>query len=109
MALYKTGNPVPSSAMPDIWDDNQVQDIMINSDELEVETRTGKIQPTWSGLVKINADAIEETRQNLIPLSKQYMTLEAAQADIANIPEGSTTYVRSSDDAYLAIEYKNTG
>ncbi len=25
------------------------------------------------------------------------MTLEAAQADIANIPEGSTTYVRSSD------------
>ncbi len=37
------------------------------------------------------------------------MTIEAAQADIANIPEGSTTYVRSSDDAYLAIEYKNTG
>ena len=107
MALYKTGNPVPSSAMPDIWDDNQVQDIMINSDELEVETRTGKIQPTWSGLVKINADAIEETRQNLIPLSRQYMTLDAAQADIANIPEGSTTYVRSSDDSALAFEVMN--
>lgn len=51
----------------------------------------------------------DEIRQNIIPLSKQYMTIEAAQADIANIPEGSTTYVRSSDDAYLAIEYKNTG
>ncbi|EOG8028298.1 hypothetical protein ACUU0S_10870, partial [Klebsiella pneumoniae] len=91
MALYKTGNPVPSSAMPDIWDDNHVQDIMINSDELEVETRTGKMQPTWAGLVKKNEDEIEETRQNLIPLSRQYMTLAAAQADIANIPEGSST------------------
>ncbi|MCP6629466.1 hypothetical protein NL507_30130, partial [Klebsiella pneumoniae] len=66
-------------------------------------------QPTWSGLVKINADAIEETRQNLIPLSKQYMTLEAAQADIANIPVNSTTYVRSQDGSALADEYINNG
>lgn len=50
MALYKTGNPVPSSAMPDIWDDNHVQDIMINSDELEVETRTGKCSRPGRGL-----------------------------------------------------------
>jgi hypothetical protein len=28
----------------------------------------------------------DEIRQNLIPLSKQYMTLADAQADIANIP-----------------------
>ena len=42
MALYKTGNPVPSSAMPDIWDDNHVQDIMINSDELEVGKRAAR-------------------------------------------------------------------
>ena len=107
MALYKTGNPVPSSAMPDIWDDNQVQDIMINSDELEVETRTGKIKPTWAGIVKNNADAIEYTRQNLIPLSRQYMTLADAQADIANIPVGSATYVRSQDGSALADEYIN--
>ncbi|HHT1170878.1 TPA: hypothetical protein ACTYB9_005600 [Klebsiella michiganensis] len=64
MALYKTGNPVPSSAMPDVWDNNHVQDIMINSDKLEVETRTGKIQPTWAGVVKANADAIEELMQS---------------------------------------------
>lgn len=107
MALYKTGNPVPSSAMPDVWDNNHVQDIMINSDELEVETRTGKMQPTWAGLVKKNEDEIEDARQNLIPLSRQYMTLEAAQADIANIPEGSTTYYRSPDDSALAIEVIN--
>ena len=107
MALYKTGNPVPSSAMPDIWDDNQVQDIMINSEDLEVETRTGKMQLTWAGLVKKNEDEIEDTRQNLIPLSRQYMTLAAAQADIANIPEGSTTYYRSTDDSALAVEVIN--
>ncbi len=49
----------------------------------------------------------DEIRQNLIPLSKQYMTIEAAQADIANIPAGSTTYVRSQDGSSLADEYIN--
>ncbi len=51
---------------------------------------------------------VEEARQNLIPLSRQYMTL-AAQADIANNPEGSTTYYRSPDDSALAIEVMNVG
>ncbi|MDW6105236.1 hypothetical protein SBT07_28005, partial [Klebsiella pneumoniae] len=51
----------------------------------------------------------DEVRQNIIPLGKQYQTLAAAQADIANIPEGSTTFVRSIDDAFLAIEYRNVG
>lgn len=50
---------------------------------------------------------VEKTRQNLIPLSRQYMTLADAQADIANIPEGSTTYYRSPDDSALAIEVIN--
>jgi hypothetical protein len=49
----------------------------------------------------------EETRQNLIPLSRQYATLAAAQADIANIPDGSATYVRSADGSSLADEYIN--
>ncbi|MFU8670518.1 hypothetical protein ACNAT9_28600, partial [Klebsiella pneumoniae] len=38
-----------------------------------------------------------------------YQTLEAAQADIANIPVGSTTYYRSPDDSALAIEVMNVG
>ncbi len=107
MALYKTGNPVPSSAMPDVWDNNRVQDEILNSEELEVETRTGIMTPTWKGVLKKNEDEIEETRQNLIPLSRQYATLTAAQADIANIPVGSTTYYRSSDDSALAVEVIN--
>ncbi|MGY7972339.1 hypothetical protein L1Q33_09145, partial [Klebsiella pneumoniae] len=109
MALYKTGNPVPSSAMPDVWDNNRVQDEILNSEELEVETRTGIMTPTWKGVLKKNEDEIEETRQNLIPLSRQYMTLAAAQADIANIPVNSTTYVRSQDGSALADEYINNG
>lgn len=109
MALYKTGNSVPSSAMPDVWDNNRVQDGILNSEELEVETRTGVMTPTWKGVLKKNDDAIEYTRQNLIPLSRQYMTLAAAQADIANIPDGSTTYYRSPDDSALAIEVINNG
>lgn len=51
--------------------------------------------------------AADLVRQTLVPLSKQYMTLANAQADIANIPTGSTTYVRSPDDNTLAIEYMN--
>ena len=35
------------------------------------------------------------------------MTLADAQADITNIPEGSTTYYRSPDDSALAIEVVN--
>lgn len=61
-------------------------------------------------LEKVSADAsrvVEETRQNLIPLSRQYMTEEDALADIANIPEGSTTYVRSISGSALANEYIN--
>ncbi|HID2509076.1 TPA: hypothetical protein ACXGIJ_001499, partial [Klebsiella pneumoniae] len=67
------------------------------------------MQPTWAGLVKKNEDEIEDARQNLIPLSRQYMTLAAAQADIANIPVNSTTYVRSQDGSALADEYINNG
>lgn len=51
--------------------------------------------------------ASEEVRETLIPLSRQYDTLAAAQADIANIPVGSTTYYRSPDDDALAVEVMN--
>ncbi|MFK3521443.1 hypothetical protein OLW57_28405, partial [Klebsiella pneumoniae] len=64
---------------------------------------------TWRGMMAKNEALTEETRQNLIPLSRQYMTLVDAQADIANIPEGSTTYVRSAGGNSLADEYINNG
>ncbi|MCA4958118.1 hypothetical protein K1S38_16905, partial [Klebsiella pneumoniae] len=118
MTQYNTGNPVPSSAMPDIWDNNATIDEFVNSPELTLTTRTGTERDTLAGIQKKSDDqrvqmaedgaaVVEETRQNLIPLSRQYMTLAAAQADIANIPQGSTTYYRSPDDSALAIEVIN--
>lgn len=120
MTQYNTGNPVPSSAMPDIWDNNATIDEFVNSPELTLTTRTGTERDTLAGIQKKSDDqrvqmaedgaaVVEETRQNLIPLSKQYATLAAAQADIVNIPEGSTTYYRSPDDGALAIEVINNG
>ena len=99
-------NPPLGSASPAVLLDNAERlDNLVNSDALTVPDRAGVDLDTWRGFMAKN----DEIRQNLVPLSKQYMTPEAAQADILNIPDGSTTYVRSSDDAYLAVEYKNTG
>ncbi len=125
MSEYDTGNPVPSASMPDAWDNMQSIDKFVNSSEETITTRTGEQLDTLRG-VNVKADnqltqqqadfetsqeerdaVVEETRQNLIPLSRQYATLAAAQADIANIPLGSTTYYRSPDDSALAIEVIN--
>ncbi|EOJ6495548.1 hypothetical protein ACKH8K_004797, partial [Escherichia coli] len=127
MSEYDTGNPVLSASMPDAWDNMQSIDKFVNSSDETITTRTGKQLDTLHG-VNVKADnqltqqqadfetsqeerdaVVEETRQNLIPLSRQYMTLAAAQADIANIPVGSTTYYRSPDDSALAIEVINNG
>lgn len=54
-------------------------------------------------------NAVDDVKKNLIPLGKQYMTLAEAEADINNIPAGSSTYVRSSDGSSLAEEYMNVG
>ncbi|MEG8862612.1 hypothetical protein U4T10_05090, partial [Klebsiella pneumoniae] len=111
--------------MPDAWDNMQSIDKFVNSSDETITTRTGEQLDTLHG-VNVKADnqltqqqadfetsqeerdaVVEETRQNLIPLSRQYMTLAAAQADIANIPVGSTTYYRSPDDSALAVEVIN--
>ncbi len=127
MSEYDTGKPVPSASMPDAWDNMQSIDKFVNSNDETITTRTGEQLDTLHG-VNVKASnqrnelqaefeasqeerdiAFEETRQNLIPLSRQYTTLADAQADIANIPVGSTTYYRSPDDSALAIEVMNVG
>ncbi|MCC5680824.1 hypothetical protein LH497_27690, partial [Klebsiella pneumoniae] len=84
-------------------------DKVVTSTELTYTDRLGGEHYTVDGIKAEGDKVVEETRQNLIPLSRQYMTLAAAQADIANIPEGSTTYYRSPDDSSLAIEVINNG
>ncbi|MDH7612392.1 hypothetical protein QAD10_23990, partial [Raoultella ornithinolytica] len=82
-------------------------DEVVTSTNLTYTDRLGGVHYTVDGM-KAEGDAVvEDTRQNLIPLSRQYMTLADAQADIANIPVGSTTYYRSPDDSALAIEVIN--
>ncbi|MGR7806221.1 right-handed parallel beta-helix repeat-containing protein [Klebsiella aerogenes] len=108
---YNTGNPRPSNSMKDLNDNALAYDDFLNSESDTFIDRFGNAQDTIIGATKKMAAAtdavIDEARQNLIPLSKQYMTLADAQADIANIPEGSTTYYRSPDDSALAIEVIN--
>ncbi|MGK1930510.1 hypothetical protein ACR91X_24565, partial [Klebsiella pneumoniae] len=86
MATTPTNNPVPSNDVSDFRFNCEKVDEIVNSDAEKYSDRFGVERYTIDGV-----------RKNLIPLGKQYMTLEAAQADIANIPPGSTTYVRSTD------------
>ncbi|HBR4847328.1 TPA: flagellar biosynthesis protein, partial [Klebsiella pneumoniae] len=88
-----------------LLDNAERLDKLVNGDALTEPDRAGDDLDTWRGMMAKN----DEVRQNLIPLSKQYATLAAAQADIANIPVGSTTYYRSPDDSALAIEVMNVG
>lgn len=102
-----TDNPVPSTDIRDAVYAGAMLDKVVTSTELTYTDRLGGEHYTVDGIKAEGDKAVEETRKNLIPLSRQYMTLAAAQADIANIPDGSATYVRSSDGGSLADEYIN--
>ncbi|MBS4572966.1 hypothetical protein [Klebsiella pneumoniae] len=89
--------PPLGTADPQIFMDNVRRlDQLMQSSELTFPDRAGELLYTWRGI-----------HQTLIPLSKQYATLAAAQADIVNIPVNATTYVRSQDGSALAVEYLN--
>ncbi|HDK6480349.1 TPA: SGNH/GDSL hydrolase family protein [Klebsiella variicola] len=101
-------NPPLGTTTPEIFMDNVKRaDELVNGPAGTVNDRAGEPLDTWRGMMAKNEALTEETRQNLIPLSRQYATLAAAQADIANIPVGSTTYYRSPDDSALAVEVIN--
>ncbi|HCB0413098.1 TPA: SGNH/GDSL hydrolase family protein [Klebsiella pneumoniae] len=97
-------NPPLGTTTPEIFMDNVKRaDELVNGPAGTVNDRGGEPLDTWREMMAKN----DEVRQNIIPLSKQYMTLEAAQTDIANIPSGTTTYVRNADGSSLANEYIN--
>ncbi|HBS2719652.1 TPA: hypothetical protein MAE32_004593, partial [Klebsiella pneumoniae] len=103
-------NPPLGTTTPEIFMDNVKRaDELVNGPAGTVDDRGGEPLDTWRGMMAKNEALTEETRQNLIPLSRQYATLAAAQADVANIPVGSTTYYRSPDDSALAVEVINNG
>ncbi|MCE0051273.1 SGNH/GDSL hydrolase family protein [Klebsiella quasipneumoniae subsp. quasipneumoniae] len=97
-------NPPLGTTTPEILLDNVKRaDELVNGPAGTVNDRGGEPLDTWRQMMAKN----DEIRQNLIPLSKQYATLAAAQTDIVNIPVNSTTYVRSPDGSALADEYMN--
>ena len=102
-----TDNDVPGTDIRDAVYAGAMLDKVVTSTDLKYTDRLGGEHYTVDGIKAEGDKVVEETRQNLIPLSRQYMTLADAQADIANIPEGSTTYVRSPDGSALADEYAN--
>ncbi|HFL7983538.1 TPA: hypothetical protein ACG5DV_000455 [Klebsiella pneumoniae] len=102
-----TDNDVPSTDIRDAVYAGAMLDKVVTSTDLTYTDRLGGEHYTVDGMKAEGDKVVEETRKNLIPLSRQYMTLAEAQADIANIPSGSATYVRSTDGSSLADEYIN--
>lgn len=97
-------NPPLGTTTPEIFMDNVKRaDELVNGPPATVPDRAGDPLDSWRLMMAKN----DEVRRNIIPLDKQRKDLAEAQADIANIPPGSTTYVRSPDDTALAIEYMN--
>lgn len=54
-------------------------------------------------------NAVDDVRDNLIPLGKQYATLSEVESDLQNIPDGATAYYRGDDENFIAIEVINNG
>ncbi|EOV0603668.1 hypothetical protein ACK6VP_25680 [Klebsiella pneumoniae] len=102
-----TDNAVPSTDIRDAVYAGAMLDKVVTSTDLKYTDRLGGEHYTVDGIKAEGDKVVEETRQNLIPLSRQYMTLAAAQADIANIPVNSAIYVRNADGTSLADEYIN--
>ncbi|MDU0020856.1 hypothetical protein RUW58_22240 [Klebsiella pneumoniae] len=102
-----TDNPVPSTDIRDAVYGGAMLDKVVTSTEPTYIDRLGGEHYTIDGIKAEGDKVVEETRQNLIPLSRQYTTLADAQADIANIPVNSFTYVRDPSGNALALEYQN--
>ncbi|EIX9758310.1 SGNH/GDSL hydrolase family protein [Klebsiella pneumoniae] len=102
-----TDNPEPSTDIRDAVYAGAMLDKVVTSTDLTYTDRLGGEHYTVDGMKAEGDKVVEETRQNLIPLSKQYVDLASAQADIANIPVNSFTYVRDQSGDALALEYQN--
>ncbi|HIF0154990.1 TPA: flagellar biosynthesis protein, partial [Klebsiella pneumoniae] len=101
-------NPELGSTSPAVLLDNAERlDKLLNGDAATVPDRAGQPLDSWRLMLQTFAAIVENTRENLIPLGKQYTDLSKAQADIANIPDGAVIYVLSPLSDVLADEYKN--
>lgn len=58
MTTFNTGNPVPSSAVKDLFDNAETEDYFVNSDSALTVTRTGKTIYTMAGFQQLIASAL---------------------------------------------------
>ncbi|BAS40374.1 putative prophage endo-N-neuraminidase [Klebsiella oxytoca] len=75
MTRYNTGYPVPSPAMPDVWDNNETIDSFVNSPENSITTRTGIVRDTMFGMQK---KADEQRIAASVALAEQMDSQESA-------------------------------
>ena len=104
MTRYNTGYPVPSPAMPDVWDNNETIDSFVNSPESSVTTRTGIVRDTMFGMQK---KADEQRIAASVALAEQMDSQEsafnAAQTDKEDRFQG---FLNSSGYVFLG-NYEN--
>lgn len=103
MGEYNTGNPVPSSAMPDVWDNNATIDKFVNSTEMIVVTRTGVERDTMSGMQKKFDDQLTQQRVD-------FDVQHSSQSDTFNISqnEREETFSRQLSEQESIFESSQT-
>lgn len=104
MTRYNTGYPVPSPAMPDVWDNNETIDSFVNSPESSVTTRTGIVRDTMFGMQKkADEQRIAASVALVEQMDSQESAFNAAQTDKEDRFQG---FLNSSGYVFLG-NYEN--
>lgn len=105
-------NPPLGSTSPAVLVDNAKRlDELVNGPAATVPDRAGEPLDSWRQILAMVAAAIVEAQNSITAIGLPFTSLDEAQAAVAagKIPEGSVTWVRSTDGSSLADEYMNIG
>ena len=103
-------DPPLGSTSPAVLLDNATRlDELINGPAATVPDRAGQPLDTWRQIVTMMLAAVTDAQNSITAIGLPFNTLSDAQAAVAagKIPDGSVTWVRTTDSAALADEYKN--
>ncbi|HIE6833920.1 TPA: hypothetical protein ACXONG_005318, partial [Klebsiella pneumoniae] len=103
-------DPPLGSTSPAVLLDNATRfDELVNGPAATVPDRAGQPLDTWRQIVTMMLAAVTDAQNSITAIGLPFNTLSDAQAAVAagKIPEGSVTWVRTTDSAALADEYKN--
>ncbi|CAJ1258669.1 hypothetical protein [Klebsiella pneumoniae] len=103
-------DPPLGSTSPAVLLDNATRlDELVNGPAGTVNDRAGQPLDTWRQIVTMMLAAVTDAQNSITAIGLPFNTLSDAQAAVAagKIPDGSVTWVRTTDSAALADEYKN--